>query len=124
MACWQGWTGGEHGELDLLGAIEQSCDVYFYNVAQEYVERPQAFDDLFYYDWNLLRGAVVSDTKHFFEGLGIDPLADDMQNRFWFGKATEIEILGEAIGLFPEGREHRGRRLGRGRYTQRFDRSG
>ncbi|MDQ3657258.1 MAG: penicillin-binding transpeptidase domain-containing protein [Chloroflexota bacterium] len=102
MACWRGWTGGEHGELDLLGAIEGSCDVYFYNVAQEYVERPQAFDDLFYYDWNLLNGAVVSDTKHFFEGLGIDPLADDMQNRFWFGKATEIEILGEAIGLFPD----------------------
>jgi len=102
MACWKGWTGGEHGELDLLGAIEGSCDVYFYNVAQEYVERPQAFDDLFYYDWNLLNRAVVSDTKHFFEGLGIDPLADDMQNRFWFGKATEIEILGEAIGLFPD----------------------
>ncbi|MDQ3443116.1 MAG: penicillin-binding transpeptidase domain-containing protein, partial [Chloroflexota bacterium] len=102
MACWQGWSGGEHGGLDLYGAIEQSCDVYFYNVAQEYVERPQAFDDLFYYDWNLLRRAVVSDTKHFFEGLGIDPLADDMQNRFWFGKATEIELLGEAIGLFPD----------------------
>ncbi len=102
MACWQGWNGGEHGGLDLLGAIEQSCDVYFYNVAQEYVERPQAFDDLFYYDWDLLAGGLESNTKHFFEGLGIDPLADDMQNRFWFGKATEIEILGEAIGLFPD----------------------
>lgn len=102
MACWRGWSGGEHGGLDLYGAIEQSCDVYFYNVAQEYVKRPQAFDDLFYYDWNLLKRAVVSDTKHFFEGLGIDPLADDMQNRFWFGKATGIEILGEAVGLFPD----------------------
>jgi penicillin-binding protein 2 len=102
MACWVGWNGGDHGGLDMLGAIEQSCDVYFYNVAQEYVERPQAFDDLFYYDWNLLQGALVSNTKHFFEGLGIDPLADDMQNRFWFGKATGIEILGEAIGLFPD----------------------
>ncbi|MEJ7900665.1 MAG: penicillin-binding transpeptidase domain-containing protein [Thermomicrobiales bacterium] len=102
MACWVGWNNSEHESLDLLSAIEQSCDVYFYNVAQEYVERPQAFDDLFYYDWNLLQRAVVSDTKHFFEGLGIDPLADDMQNRFWFGKATEIEILGEATGLFPD----------------------
>ena len=102
MACWTGWLGGEHGELDMLGAIEQSCDVYFYNVAQEFVERVDAFDPLFYYDWNLLNGGVVTNTKHIFRGLGIDLLAEDMQERFWFGKPTEIEILGEAQGLFPD----------------------
>ena len=47
-------------------------------------------------------GEVVSSERHVFDGLGIDPLADDMKNRFWFGKSTEIEILNEAVGLFPD----------------------
>jgi len=102
MACWVGWTNDEHGELDLYGAIERSCDVYFYNVAQEYVKRQEALDPIFYYDWNLLAGELVSSTKHVFEGLGIGPLAEDMQTKFWFGKSTEIEILDDASGLFPD----------------------
>ena len=28
------WKRGGHGELDMVGAIEQSCDVYFYEVAR------------------------------------------------------------------------------------------
>ncbi|MBA3275731.1 MAG: hypothetical protein H0T72_08045 [Chloroflexia bacterium] len=102
MACWVGWNDSRHTTLNLLEAIEQSCDVYFYNVAQEYVKPQNAFDPLYYFDWNLLAGQVISTEKNVFGGLGIDPLAEDMQNRFWFGKATEIEILGEAIGLFPD----------------------
>jgi penicillin-binding protein 2 len=102
MACWTGWLGGEHGELDLLGAIEQSCDTYFYNVAVSRTQMQFSSESVFYYDWNLLDGQVVSSTKHVFEGLGIEPMAEDMQTRFWFGKPTEIEILGEAKGLFPD----------------------
>src|SRR5680860_68779 len=79
MACWVGWNDGEHGALDLLGAIEQSCDVYFYNVAMEHVERASSLDPLFYYDWNLLSGTLVSNEKHEFNGLGIALLAEDMQ---------------------------------------------
>ncbi|ACN16590.1 MrdA [Desulforapulum autotrophicum HRM2] len=29
--CWKRWG---HGELDLLGAIEKSCDIYFYKVGE------------------------------------------------------------------------------------------
>lgn len=32
--CWKYKTGG-HGHLDLKGAIRESCNVYFYNVAME-----------------------------------------------------------------------------------------
>ncbi|HYI25706.1 MAG TPA: penicillin-binding transpeptidase domain-containing protein, partial [Thermomicrobiales bacterium] len=102
MACWVGWNGREHGSLDLYGAIEQSCDVYFYNVAQEYEKETDAFDPIYYWDWNLQAGELISNTKHTFEGLGIDLLAEDMQKRFWFGRETGIEILDEAIGLFPD----------------------
>jgi penicillin-binding protein 2 len=102
MACWVGWTGREHGGLDLYGAIEQSCDVYFYNVAVEYIKAVDAFDPVYYYDWNLLAGEVISNTKHVFDGLGIELLAKDMQERFWFGRPTGIEILDDAVGLFPD----------------------
>ncbi|MCP4114057.1 MAG: penicillin-binding protein 2 [Desulfobacteraceae bacterium] len=30
--CWKKWG---HGELDILGAIEKSCDVYFYKAGEE-----------------------------------------------------------------------------------------
>jgi penicillin-binding protein 2 len=102
MACWVGWQGGNHPELDLYGAIEQSCDVYFYNVAQEYIKPTDAFDPIYYWDWNLLAGEVITSDKHVFDGLGIDLLARDMQERFWFGRETGIEILEEATGLFPD----------------------
>lgn len=101
FACWVGWDGQEHAELDLYGAIAQSCDVYFYNVAQQYAKEAEAFDPVFYYDWNLVKGKVVNDEKHNFEGLGIDKLAKDMQTRFWFGRPTGIEIQ-EAAGRFPD----------------------
>lgn len=100
-ACWVGWNNQEHAELDLYEAIAQSCDVYFYNVAEEYSKIPEAFDPTFYYDWDLLKRKVVSEEKHVFEGLGIDKLAKDMQTRFWFGRPTGIEIQ-EAAGLFPD----------------------
>ncbi|GAB6144351.1 penicillin-binding protein 2 [Desulfocicer niacini] len=30
--CWKKWG---HGDLDIIGALEQSCDVFFYNVGQD-----------------------------------------------------------------------------------------
>jgi penicillin-binding protein 2 len=102
MACWIGWLEGNHGTLDLYTAIAQSCDTYFYNVAVSKTTMQFSNEDVYYFDWNLLAGGVVTDNRHVFVGLGIDPLADDMQNKFWFGKATGIEILGEAAGLFPD----------------------
>src|SRR5699024_6107248 len=101
------------GTLDLYEAIAQSCDTYFYNVAVSKTQLAQNAGDAYYFDWDLLGGALISTEKHVFDGLGIDPLADDMKNRFWFGKATEIEVLSEVAGLFPD-REWKQEALGEG----------
>jgi penicillin-binding protein 2 len=105
MACWVGWNrtlqDSHRGGLDLYGAIAQSCDTYFYNVAVSRTTEEGSGIESYYYDFNLLSEKIDNDTEHVFEGLGIDPLADDMKNRFWFGKATEVEI-NEVGGLFPD----------------------
>lgn len=103
MACWVGWNPDHpgHGALDVYGAIEQSCDVYFYNVAPEKevpVDSPN--DPVFYWDYHLLSGNIMNETKHVFDGEGIEPIVEDMTEKFWFGKPTEIEIP-EVPGLFP-----------------------
>lgn len=100
-ACWVAWNNlTPHGEQDIYGAIEQSCDVFFYNVAVEHQQPRDAFDPVFYWDYDLNNGEILSDTKHIFNGLGIEPIHDDMTNKFWFGKKTGIEI-GEEAGLVP-----------------------
>ncbi len=101
FACWTGWSGGSHGTLDVYGAIEQSCDVYFYNVAPEREVPVNSPDQpVFYWDYHLLDGAIVSEEKHIFDGEGINPIVEDMTEKFWFGKSTGIEIP-EVAGVFP-----------------------
>ncbi len=99
-ACWVGWNSGAHGSLNLYDAIEQSCDVYFYNVAPEREEVAGADSPLFYWDSNLLSGDILSDTKHVFDGVGISSIVEDMTEKFWFGKKTGIE-LDDWPGFFP-----------------------
>jgi penicillin-binding protein 2 len=101
FACWVAWNDGNpHGELDVYGAIEQSCDVFFYNTAQEHVQPEGSFDPIYYWDFDLNRSTILSDEKHVFNGLGIEPIHEDMTTKFWFGRKTGIEI-GEEAGLFP-----------------------
>lgn len=97
MACWTSWHEGMpgHQELDVYGAIEQSCDVFFYNVAQERYQPAGAFEPLYYYDYNL--NTSTASGTHAFSGLGIDPFVDDLANKFRFGVPTGIEI-GESPG--------------------------
>lgn len=100
-ACWVAWNNlTPHGELDVYGAIEQSCDVFFYNVAVEHQQPRDSFDPVFYWDFDLNNLEILSDEKHVFNGLGIESIHDDMSNKFWFGKKTGIEI-GEREGLVP-----------------------
>lgn len=101
-ACWVGWNAEHpgHGQLDCYGAIEQSCDVYFYNVAPEREEVAGADLPLFYWDSNLLSGDIVNDERHVFDGVGISAIVEDMTEKFWFGKPTGIE-LPEYPGFFP-----------------------
>jgi penicillin-binding protein 2 len=98
--CWA-WRIGGHQALDVFGAIEQSCDVFFYNVGAP----RQAIDDaktdyLHYWDKNLLADTLGE--EHYFEGLGIQAIKENLTKQFWFGSATGIELPTEARGLVPD----------------------
>lgn len=101
FACWVAWNDGNpHGEMDVYTALEQSCDVFFYNIAQEHIQPRDSFDPIFYWDYDLNKDVILSDQKHVFNGLGIEPIHEDMTTKFWFGRRTGIEI-DEIAGLFP-----------------------
>jgi len=68
--CWNKWG---HGALDIIGAIANSCDIYFYQVGG-------GFED--------------------FNGLGMEKLGE-YARAFGFGEPTGIALLGEAAGLIP-----------------------
>lgn len=67
------WLRSGHGNLNIVGAIAQSCDVFFYKVAG-------GFED--------------------FRGLGVDRLAKYAE-LFGLGAPTGIDLPGEAAGLVP-----------------------
>ena len=101
-ACWVAWQGGTpHEVTDIYSAVAESCDVFFYNTAVEFTEPVDAFEPIFYYDYNLNASEIVSSEQHVFNGLGIDAIAEDMKTKFWFGRRTGIE-LPEVSGLFPD----------------------
>ena len=97
--CWQRTDGG-HGTLDLIGALEQSCDVYFYNVGTPEQKPEGALMNLHYRD--LYYETDQKGDLHFFEGLGIQKIHDNLYDRFWFGQPTGIELPFEAVGLVPD----------------------
>lgn len=73
FSCWN--TGG-HGSLNIVGAVRESCNIFFYQVAGGYKE---------------------------FSGLGIERLAN-YATMFGLGEPTGIELSGEAGGLVPSDR--------------------
>jgi penicillin-binding protein 2 len=95
--CWKRIEG--HGTVNLQLAIEQSCDIYFYNVGVPNDTPEGATESLHYYDY--LDG-VLGD-KHYFEGIGISSIHENLSKRFWFGEPTGIELPWEASGLVPDG---------------------
>jgi penicillin-binding protein 2 len=102
--CWA-WKGGGHGALDVYGAIEQSCDIFFYNVGTPREKLEGATDYLRYYDYDLKTeregGNPPFGEMHYFQGLGIEAIHEDFTERFWFGRSTEIELPGEKLGVVP-----------------------
>ncbi|MDP9365608.1 MAG: penicillin-binding transpeptidase domain-containing protein [Chloroflexota bacterium] len=95
------WNREGHGEMDVFGAIEKSCDVFFYNVGaprQKYSETRDS-DYLHYRD--LLPDGNVDAEKHYFEGLGIDLIGENLSDQFWFGSTTRIDLPSEAKGVVP-----------------------
>ena len=96
--CWL--REGGHGTVNLVEAIEQSCDVYFYNVGTP-EQRPEgATRNLHYRDLHYETGDVGD--LHYFEGLGIQRIHSHLSERFWFGRPTGIELPFEAPGLVPD----------------------
>ena len=71
--CWQ---ERGHGSLNIVGGIQHSCDIFFYQVSGGY------------------RG---------FPGLGMDRLAE-YSRMYGFGEPTGVELSGEAAGLVPNDR--------------------
>lgn len=94
--CWVGEPG--HGLVNIYSAIADSCDVYFYNVGAPH-DRPDEdefpnADYLHYYN-------PGDPERHYFNGLGIDRIAQGLRERFHLGAPTGIELAGEAEGLVP-----------------------
>lgn len=74
--CWYNLQyGGGHGSLNIVDALAQSCDVFFYEIGGGFEEN------------NL-------------EGLGVERLAA-YSRMFGLGAVTGIDIPGEAAGLVP-----------------------
>ncbi|MGH2613863.1 MAG: penicillin-binding transpeptidase domain-containing protein [Thermomicrobiales bacterium] len=98
--CWA-WQLGGHQALDIYNAIEQSCDVFFYNVGapRQPIDESKS-EYLHYRDKNVAANTLGE--KHYFEGLGIERIKENLAGRFWFGKATGIELPTEADGVVPD----------------------
>jgi penicillin-binding protein 2 len=74
--CWiQLQNGHGHGSLNVVDALAQSCDIFFYQV-----------------------GGGLEEID--FEGLGVDRLAA-YASQFGLGAPTGLDIPGEASGLVP-----------------------
>jgi penicillin-binding protein 2 len=71
------WLRSGHGTLDIVGAIANSCNVFFYQVAGSFTEG-----------------------SHRQEGLGSERLGR-YAREFGFGEPTGVELLGEAEGRVP-----------------------
>jgi penicillin-binding protein 2 len=87
------WKHEGHGALNVVQALQQSCDVFFYEVAG-----PRQTDDL----GQLTRFYIRGDPNpHPFSGLGIEGLNKYMK-AFGLGKATGIELPGEIDAVAPD----------------------
>lgn len=94
--CWQ--TAG-HGAMNAESALEQSCDVYFYNVGVSSGKRKTDGTFNHYIDYTPSTDAIGE--SHNFEGLGIEKIHTNLTKRFWFGKQTLIDLPLETDGLIP-----------------------
>jgi penicillin-binding protein 2 len=94
--CWQ---HEGHSTMNVVSAIEQSCDVFFYNLGTPKKKLDGSEDFLSYRDYNF--NTQQQGDTHEFKGLGIDKMHDHLSKRFWFGRETGIELPYEAAGIVP-----------------------
>jgi len=91
--CW-----AKHGSLTIGGAIEQSCDIFFYNVGVK-GETNEYFGATRYYDKD-----NANDVR-LFRGVGIEAINKYME-MFGLGKRTGIELPNEYRGNLPTRDSH------------------
>ncbi len=95
---YRDWLPSGHGSVDVVKALAESCDVFFYNVGT-----PRAKDDAGnftrYYD-------PGGREPKYFQGLGIDRI-NSYARSFGLGRRTGIDLPGEETGLVggPEWKE-------------------
>ena len=98
--CWvHALENDNHGDMNVVAAIAQSCDVFFYNAGTPKQRQEGASQDLHYRDYYWKSGTVGD--QHYFVGLGIKLIQKNLGDRFWFGAQTGIELPAEAKGLVP-----------------------
>jgi penicillin-binding protein 2 len=99
--CWI-WRIGGHEALDVYGALEQSCDVFFYNVGAPRQPIDESKTEYLHYRDSYLNDKRLGLDKHYFEGLGIQPMKRFLAEQFWFDQPTGIELPAEARGVVPD----------------------
>lgn len=73
QGCWV-WPGGAHGDQDVVEAIANSCDCFFYDVGKGFYDHANE--------------------------VGLTAMQDYIQ-QFGFGRQTGIDLYGEASGRIP-----------------------
>ncbi len=91
--CW-----GKHGSVNVVGAVEQSCDIFFYNVGVA-GESNEFFGANRYYEKGNRKDANL------FRGVGIEAINKYM-DMFGLGKPTGIELPNEYNGNLPTRASH------------------
>ena len=81
FVCWILAAGGEHGPMNMITGMANSCDIYFYKIS----------------------GGFNQDGE-FVEGLGVNRLAN-YASQFGFGRIQGIELPLEADGDLPPDRD-------------------
>jgi penicillin-binding protein 2 len=87
------WKKDGHGAINIVQALEQSCDVFFYEMAG-----PRQQDELgkflrFYRPWN--------NKPQYFNGLGIDRMKEYM-SYFGLGAKSGVDLPSEGTGVAPD----------------------
>jgi penicillin-binding protein 2 len=85
------WLRSGHGNQNVVQALANSCDVFFYNAGGG-SGKDQNGNPLAYYQ--------PSGSKQTFAGVGIDKI-NQYAKDFGFGQKTGIELPGEQIGVIP-----------------------
>ncbi|MCL5256728.1 MAG: penicillin-binding transpeptidase domain-containing protein, partial [Chloroflexi bacterium] len=85
------WDRAGHGPLNVIQALAQSCDVFFYNVAGPSGGTP---------DQQLRYFEPGSGQPHVFQGLGIDKM-NTYATQFGLAGKTGVDLPGELEGLIP-----------------------